>query len=141
MKKKRPISTVRPTPCEACPYRKDVPSGVWSKEEYDKLREYDLPMHLQPSAIFACHAAPNAICNGWACVHGDTSLALRIQCHRAEKHILVPHHDIPLFRSGTAAAKHGEKDIERPKAAARIMTATLLAKHKHLRDNFESKSK
>lgn len=30
--------TPRKTPCASCPYRKDVPSGVWEASEYEKLR-------------------------------------------------------------------------------------------------------
>lgn len=29
----------RTEPCETCPYRRDVPSGVWSADEYRKLIE------------------------------------------------------------------------------------------------------
>lgn len=36
-------STVKaaPKPCASCPYRRDVPEGVWHPEEYSKLRAYD----------------------------------------------------------------------------------------------------
>ena len=30
---------VRSQPCSSCPYRKDVPSGVWAHHEYEKLRD------------------------------------------------------------------------------------------------------
>jgi hypothetical protein len=36
------INPPAPKPCESCPYRKDVPSGVWSEGEYRKLPQYDL---------------------------------------------------------------------------------------------------
>ena len=32
---------VRPKPCASCPYRCDVPSGVWHPDEYAKLEVYD----------------------------------------------------------------------------------------------------
>lgn len=28
------IDTIRSMPCVACPYRQDVPSGIWSADEY-----------------------------------------------------------------------------------------------------------
>jgi hypothetical protein len=28
-------------PCASCPYRKDVPSGIWAAHEYTKLLAYD----------------------------------------------------------------------------------------------------
>lgn len=37
------MSAARREPCSACPYRVDVPAGVWAREEYDKLDPYDLP--------------------------------------------------------------------------------------------------
>lgn len=42
--------TLRDNPCHSCPYRRDVPSGVWATEEYDKLLPYDADTASQPSA-------------------------------------------------------------------------------------------
>lgn len=28
-----------PRLCESCPYRRDVPSGIWDRSEYAKLTE------------------------------------------------------------------------------------------------------
>lgn len=56
---------ILPGPCMACPYRKDVASGVWAPEEYVKLTLYDAPTCGQPFQPFACHATPDKYCHGW----------------------------------------------------------------------------
>lgn len=45
--------TVRTEPCSSCPYRRDVPSGVWHREEYEKLLQYDDSTEILPA--FMCH--------------------------------------------------------------------------------------
>lgn len=109
----------RVKPCETCPYRKDVPSGVWAESEYRKLPEYDLPTGEQPPGIFYCHSSPDFVCNGWAVAHsanprGHELLALRFAALRNELLMEIPRSDIPLFASGAEAAAHGMKRIERP---------------------------
>nr|WP_280343300.1 DUF6283 family protein [Nocardia neocaledoniensis] len=43
------IGPPAPRPCVSCPYRRDVPSGVWDFGEYEKLRGYVPPRwHLKP---------------------------------------------------------------------------------------------
>jgi hypothetical protein len=42
-------------PCASCPYRKDVPSGLWDKAEYDKILPYDNETWAQPLVTFGCH--------------------------------------------------------------------------------------
>ena len=44
-------------PCGSCPYRKDVPSGVWAVSEYLKLVEYDRPTGEQPVHVAQRQAA------------------------------------------------------------------------------------
>src|SRR3954470_23279456 len=94
---------VRKIPCEACPYRKDVPSGVWAAHEYDKLRAYDNPMTEQPVAGFSCHATPAKLCNGWAVtndrLHHGHVLALRVMGRPA-----IPPAKVELFETNTEAA-------------------------------------
>ncbi len=127
------MTTVRPSPCDACPYRKDVPSGVWHHDEYEKLRPYDNPTPEQPFAPFACHATPKHYCHGWAVVHTNRGhefdlIALRIHpCH-------VPPAAVPLFESGNAAADHGQKDVKKPSPAAVKVSTTLVKRHKRLRE-------
>lgn len=62
----------------ACPYRKDVPSGVWDASEYDKLPAYDAPTAEQPFAPFACHATPEKLCHGWAVCHSNRGSAFEL---------------------------------------------------------------
>ncbi len=127
------MTKIRPLPCEACPYRRDVPSGVWARHEYEKLRAYDRPTGEQPFATFACHASPQAVCNGWAIVHNSRGhefelAALRI-FHPGE---VVPEPVIPLFSSGNEAADWGERELDAPPDESRTMVARLMRKHARL---------
>lgn len=119
-------------PCMACPYRKDVASGVWALEEYAKLLDYDKPTGEQPVVPFACHATPDKLCHGWAVCHSNRGsanelLVLRILGLRA------PEPKAPLFKSGAAAAKHGLKDIAKQKRKAKATQDKLLKKYKRLK--------
>jgi hypothetical protein len=84
------MASAAPTkyPCPSCPYRKDVPSGVWAPEEYDKLPAYDndTPSHRLSAADY-----------------------------RAVVDYSSP---VELFESGAAAAEHGRRDIRNPSPAA-----------------------
>jgi Family of unknown function (DUF6283) len=129
------MSKVRPLPCEACPYRRDVPSGLWAEHEYDKLVEYDRPTGSQPFAAFACHASPEALCHGWAVTHTTRGhefdlLALRLEPQDGP----IPAPVIPLFASGSEAAEHGKTDLDAPSAEAKAAVARLQRKHPRLRD-------
>lgn len=122
-----------PWPCDYCPYRRDVPSGVWSKEEYDKLEEYDRPTAEQPLLWFGCHSRPNLACHGWAAVHGDQQgdhalLARRVLWFE------IPERVVPLFRSGREAARHGRARLLRPGKAAQAAVAKLMH-YRRLREN------
>ena len=57
------------TPCATCPYRTDVPSGVWAPEEYAKLLAYDEETAYQPLSVFLCHQVDGRVCAGWAGCH------------------------------------------------------------------------
>ncbi|MEU1525350.1 DUF6283 family protein [Nocardia rhamnosiphila] len=114
-----------PRPCSSCPYRRDVPSGVWHGQEYDKLREYDREMPKQPVALFQCHQTDadsdlRRLCAGWAGCHGDNLLALRLALIQQRISLAVFEATIgyrsptPLFASGAEAAEHGQRDIESP---------------------------
>ncbi len=127
------MKDIRNDPCSACPYRIDVPSGVWSEHEYAKLREYDEITPNQPYAAFSCHATPEKICSGWAIVHSNRGhenelLALRILGINK-----VPVTKVPLFASGTEAADWGERDIEDPSDEAKEAAMKLLRKYPRLR--------
>ncbi|MFD7961193.1 DUF6283 family protein [Streptomyces zaomyceticus] len=58
---RRPCSPPAPRPCASCPYRRDVPSGVWSRGDYVKLPLYDGPTWTQP----AVGAVPVSLARGW----------------------------------------------------------------------------
>ncbi|WP_084223516.1 DUF6283 family protein [Kitasatospora cheerisanensis] len=123
-----------PRPCDSCPYRRDVPSGIWADEEYEKLRRYDRETPYQPAAIFSCHqndkgSPASRICAGWAGCHDASSLlALRVAV--AGGRLTVAAYEatigyespLPLFTSGNEAADHGRADLEAPgRRAVRFM--------------------
>jgi hypothetical protein len=128
------METIRTSPCSACPYRCDVPPGVWSFDDYERLRPYDAPTWAQPPLRFSCHATPAALCHGWAVVHSRRGhdhelLALRLVWPEDG----IPVEVVPLFTSGAEAADHGQSAIaEPPPEAIRVMDR-LLAKHPRLR--------
>lgn len=112
-----------PQPCTSCPYRRDVPSGVWAAEEYSKLPAYDADTSLQPPQLFLCHqtSADHArarVCAGWVGCHGSQLLALRLAASRGildgTELGINRATSVPLFSSGAAAAAHGHTDIDTP---------------------------
>jgi len=130
------MTVVRREPCSVCPYRRDVPSGVWAHHEYEKLRDYDLPTSEQPFAVFACHATPEHYCHGWAVVHENRGhehelIALRIS-RRWDG--LLPEAHVPLFASGNEAADHGQADIKRPSQEAKDAVSRLTRKYPRLQE-------
>ena len=119
-----------PRPCESCPYRRDVPSGVWVEEEYHKLPLYDAPTYMQPNGIFVCHQNDGRMCAGWVGCHDmDDNLAVRLAAIRGHMApdtldaVLNYQTDVPLFSSGQEAADHGMREIPNPgDGANRIIT-------------------
>lgn len=118
-------------PCESCPYRRDVPAGIWASEEYAKLRRYDAETPGQPTGLFQCHrtgadAPIRRICAGWVgCHEAEDLLALRLAVldgsidgttYRTVVDYVSP---VPLFPSGSDAAAHGEAGIHAPAEQAR----------------------
>jgi hypothetical protein len=121
-------ATVRMRPCPSCPYRRDVPSGIWAASEYEKLPAYDQPTWAQPPALFMCHSASERICAGWAGCHDmGESLAARLAVGRGEAgpEIFDYTTPVPLFASGAEAAEHGMRDLPAPGPAARRKAASL----------------
>ena len=59
------LLTVRKRPCPSCPYRRDVPSGIWHESEYAKLPQFDGPTQDQLAAgafaLFHCHSQPGGV--------------------------------------------------------------------------------
>lgn len=115
--------SVRPRgrPCASCPYRLDVPSGLWDAAEYELLPLYDAETWAQPIQAFMCHSSPSSICAGWAGCHDMTKcLAARIAVTRgmADTVIFTYESPVPLFASGAEAAEHGLRGIENPSPEA-----------------------
>lgn len=132
------MTKIRSEPCSACPYRRDVPSGVWAAHEYDKLREYDEPTGSQPFAAFACHATPDHLCNGWAVVHSNRGheyelLALRMEAGAMGALAAIPTPRTELFASGNEAADWGQRDVENPSVESRLAVERLTRKYPRLR--------
>lgn len=111
-------------PCGSCPYRRDVPSGVWDESEYDKLPEFDKPTAQQPARVFMCHQGNDRLCAGWVACHDmDESLGFRIAAIDLDEDtieaILDYTTDVPLFTSGAEAAAHGLAQLYEPPPKAR----------------------
>jgi Family of unknown function (DUF6283) len=120
----------RPRPCASCPFRRDVPSGVWSEEEYVKLLDYDGETWGQSPAVFYCHQQDGCVCSGWLAHRGDPTelLALRwgLASERLDPSCADYATDVPLFASGAEAAAHGMAEIEEPGEAAREFVVKIL---------------
>lgn len=115
---------VRKLPCPSCPYRRDVPSGIWHPEEYAKLPRYDGDTTEQAAAgafgIFMCHQRTGDVCAGWAGCHDmGESLAMRLHCREVDPAVFDYVSPVPLFATGAEAAAHGMRDVAGPGTAAR----------------------
>lgn len=118
------------SPCVSCPYRCDVPSGVWAEEEYVLLPLYDGPLWTQPPSVFMCHQQNRRICAGWAGCHDMIeNLGMRLIAEHMTREDIDATVDyvspVPLFGSGAEAARHGMAEILEPGARAREMIRAL----------------
>jgi hypothetical protein len=122
-------SLPRVTPCATCPYRRDVPAGIWAASEYAKLPEYDAPTGEQPVGAFACHQADGRICAGWLGYRDPTEL-LAVRIGTALGYLDPSCADytttVPLHPSGADAAAHGLAGVEDPDDAAQAAIDKLL---------------
>lgn len=110
----------RRSPCGSCPYRRDVPSCVWAREEYEKLPAYDLDTPDQPGRLFMCHQKDGCLCGGWLMAHDrDHLLALGLHWRTLDSSVWDYAPDVPVFGSGAEAAAHGISGIEGPWPEAR----------------------
>ena len=130
-----------PRPCGSCPYRKDVPSGVWAEEEYDKLPPYDNDTPEQPFGLFFCHQQDGHLCAGWVGCHDmDHNLAIRLHAGNMSDEDLEAlatyESPVPLFESGAQACEHGKRDIDHPDDKTR-RTITRLTRKQHTREERE----
>lgn len=109
-------------PCGTCPYRRDVPSGVWAPEEYAKLPAYDgdTPDQMMKGAfsLFMCHQRDGCLCGGWLLTHDRTKL-LALRFHRVDPSVWDYDPGTEVWGSGAEAAEHGLRDVENPSPAAR----------------------
>lgn len=129
------MSAPAKAPCVSCPYRRDVPAGVWAAEEYDKLLQFDGPTAYQSPTVFYCHQQDGRVCAGWAGTHDmEESLGLRmgvmlgvVSPEDAEA-IRAYESPVPLFSSGREAAEHGRAGIEEPDVPARQMVERISRK-------------
>jgi hypothetical protein len=110
-----------PRPCDSCPYRLDVPSGIWHPDEYRNLPLYDEDTAYQPTNVFLCHQQNGRVCAGWAgCHDGEHLLALRLAVAFGTltpddvEAVIDYVSPIPLWSSGVEAAEHGMADIPKP---------------------------
>ena len=115
-------------PCGTCPYRRDVPSGVWERCEYEKLPCYDGETGEQVMkhafGLFMCHQNDGCLCGGWLLTHDrDHLLALRVNHVDPSVWDYAP--DIEVFASGQEAHDHGVRDLQRPGADAQRKIAGL----------------
>jgi hypothetical protein len=128
---------VAAAPCKSCPYRQDVPSGLWAPEEYAKLPRYDGEILDQLRAgaggLFMCHQKDGCLCAGWLAAHGPHNLlALRMNGAEVADEVWGYASPVPVFSSGAEAAAHGRADIQQPTPKARRAIDRL--HRKQLRD-------
>lgn len=117
--REEPVLSPRRCPCASCPYRRDVPSGIWAACEYDKLTDYDGSTIDQVKAgafsIFLCHQQDGHLCAGWVGCHDMAeNLAIRMNPRVDYDAVLSYQSPVPLFDSGAEAAAHGKRDINDP---------------------------
>lgn len=114
-------------PCGTCPYRKDVPSGIWAAEEYEKLPLYDGETWEQSAKVFMCHQKDGCLCGGWLMTH-DPQHLLALRMHRVDPSAFDYHPDVEVFSSGFEACQHGMKDYAHPSPEAERKIAGLVKK-------------
>lgn len=123
--------TPRKRPCASCPYRRDVPSGIWAAKEYTKLSAYDGSTADQAAAgafrVFFCHTQDGHLCAGWVGCHDMAeNLAIRMRGDLDHHAILDYQSPVPLFASGAEAAAHGRREVPNPGPGAQRKIRQLL---------------
>jgi hypothetical protein len=114
------LTKPRNRPCSTCPYRKDVPGGIWAADEYEKLPSYDGDVPEQATAgalgLFYCHQQDGHLCAGWVGCHDmANNLAVRFSHRTLDMPAVLGYvSPVPLFGSGAEAAVHGLAGIEDP---------------------------
>lgn len=126
----------RCSPCASCPYRCGVPSGIWSREEYEKLPAYDgdiadqLENPEQGLAVFLCHLGRKEVCAGWLGHRENPSdlLAVRmgISSGYLDPRCLDYETEVELLDSGRKAAEHGMRGIIAPDEQAQRAISKIM---------------
>ena len=115
------------SPCGSCPYRQDVPPGVWADQEYAKLPAYDGQTWEQPTGLFLCHQRDGRLCAGWVGCH-DMNHSLAIRLGRLTPEVVQEVFDytspVPLWNTGQQAATHGmqPKNAKAERVVNKLMT-------------------
>lgn len=104
-------------PCGSCPYRRDVPSGIWAASEYHKLSAYDGETWEQSPALFLCHQKDGHLCAGWIACH-DTRHLLALRFNPVDPGVFDYESPVPVFASGAEARDHGLAGVAEPDARA-----------------------
>ena len=120
--------TVAKNPCGSCPYRRDVPSGIWEQVEYDKLPSYDGPTWAQSPTLFFCHYRDGNLCAGWLACHNPRELLALRMPHTCDPSVYDYSTDVPVFNSGAEARQHGLYGIRSPDLKAKKMIAGIVRK-------------
>lgn len=121
------LPTCGKAPCASCPYRRDVPAGVWDATEYDKLPQYDGETWEQSPALFYCHQQDGKLCAGWVACH-DTDHLLALRLRPVDRSVFTYQSPVPIFATGAEARAHGLSGIEDPDIKARRVIDTLVRK-------------
>jgi hypothetical protein len=81
--------------------------------------------------LFMCHQKDGHLCAGWVAAHGPQELlAIRLNSRKLHKSVFTYKTDIPVFKSGSEALRHGIRDLHDPNARARRLMAKLIEKGK-----------
>lgn len=114
---RKPPALPHANPCGSCPYRRDVPAGIWHPSEYSKLPAYDRETFAQPTRAFFCHSQDGTVCAGWLASHGPWQLlAVRLGVGMGHLSPGCASYEtsVPVFESGKAAARHGLAGVAKP---------------------------
>jgi hypothetical protein len=129
-----------PRPCDACPYRRDTPGGIWHPDEYLLLPLYDKPTAQQPTGVFMCHLNNGKVCAGWAGCHGPQTeghdlFAVRVGIARGQltvelaRAIVTYVSPVLLHPSGFHTALHGLRGVVDPSPATLAAVRKLERRH------------
>lgn len=119
------------SPCPTCPYRRDVPAGIWDASEYKKLPAYDGEITEQAlngaTRLFLCHQQDCHLCAGWVACH-DMHHSLAVRLHGVHPDTFAFTSPVPVFASGAQAAAHGLSGVDDPGIAAQKAIEKLTRK-------------